>query len=163
VKVEAFARNKAIHVTETCHDFPVLVRVTAPWRCMEMPIDVYVDVIVVSNIGMDQVNEAVMALIDRLNPNDRLSILFCGRNGCEQVMELTYMFDHGQDFARLKINELAQSHVKEKCTYYGPALPMAAEVRTPTHSSMIGLVCFFHIFLLERFGNSRGCSTNTIH
>jgi hypothetical protein len=126
VKVEVFARNKAIHVTETCDDFPVLVRVTAPWCHKEILTDV--DVIVVSNLGMDQVNEAVMAIVDWLNPNDRLSILFFGRNGIEHVMELTYMLDHGRDVARQKINELAQSHVKEKSIFHGPALPKAAEV-----------------------------------
>jgi hypothetical protein len=130
VKVEAFARNKAIHVTKTCQDFPVLVQITAPWCHKE--ILMVADVIVVSNLGMDHLYEAMMEIVDWLNPNDRLSILLFGRNGIEHVMELTYMFDLGRRVAKQKINELAQSHVKEKSIYHGSALPKAAEVHPCT-------------------------------
>jgi hypothetical protein len=131
--LEAFARNKAIEGAEKCDDFPVLVRVTGvPWhRVEEMPRS-GVDVVVVLNVRMDDAKEAMMMLVHRLSPNDRLSILFVGF--CMQhVMELTYMSDHGRDVARLKISELAHSHVHHYTEYAAPALPRAAQVHPYEH------------------------------
>jgi hypothetical protein len=136
VKVEAFARNKAIQVTETCDDFPVLVRVTgAPWRRADeiaLP-RASMDVVVALSVRTHQVQEAVMMLVDRLSPNDQLSILFQRpfANGGHIIMELTYMSDHGRDVARLKISKLDQSHVDEKDEYVGPVWAQAAQVHPP--------------------------------
>uniref|UniRef100_A0ACD5W617 Uncharacterized protein n=1 Tax=Avena sativa TaxID=4498 RepID=A0ACD5W617_AVESA len=143
VKVEAFARNKAIHFTETCDKFPILVRVTgAPWcRAEEMP---SVDVVLAFNlrmdwvIEMDVVKKVMMVLVDRLNLNDRLSFLFSGRTGMEHLMEFTYMSDHGRDVARLKIKQLVEIRDLQEKTYRHPVLPKAAEIlreRGATESS----------------------------
>jgi hypothetical protein len=134
VKVEAFARNKAIQVTETCHEFPVLVRVTgAQWHHgKEMPRPCPgVDVVVALNVWKKEVQEAVKMLVDRLSPNDRLSILFLRRSGYER-MELTYMSDHGRGVATLKISEIAQSHADDGASYLGPILENAAKVHPLT-------------------------------
>jgi hypothetical protein len=138
VKVEAFARNKAIQFTDACDDFPVLVRVTgATWHHAEEMPRAGLDVVVVLNVRKNVVKEAVMMIVDGLSPNDRLSILFYGRGDGESVqiqhvMELTFMSDHGRDVARLKISELAQSHVDGEYERVGPVLPKAAEVHPRT-------------------------------
>jgi hypothetical protein len=97
-----------------------------------MPISrVGLDVVVALNVRMNRVKEAMMMLVDRLSPNDRFAILFVGRFYDER-MELTYMSDHGRDFARLKISELAQIHVDEENEYVGPVLALAAQVHPRT-------------------------------
>jgi hypothetical protein len=130
VKVEAFPRNKAIQVTQTCDAFPVLVQVTGtPWSPakLEMPCRrTGMDIVVALNVKMHEVKEAVMTLVDRLSPNDRLSILFQGR--VYQQMELTYMSDYGRDVARRTISEIAQRNVDENDAFPGPVLQQAAEV-----------------------------------
>jgi hypothetical protein len=146
VKIEAFARNKAIQVSETCDEFPVLVQVTgAAWRYAEEMSCAGVDVVVALNVRMHEVKEAMVMLVDRLSPNDRLSILFVGR--VRQHMELTYMSDHGRGVARLKISELAHSHVHEKTEYVGPVLTEAAKVlHTNIHDQIKALfenICSF--------------------
>jgi hypothetical protein len=137
VKIEAFARSKAIQVTETCDEFPVLVWVTgAPWHRADEMLFMSADIVLVFNVRMFYMKKLMMTLVDMIDSNDRLSILFWGFSGIEHVMELTYMSDHGRNIARLKINELfkREAHVKEM--YNGPILPEAAQVH-PTHSSMM--------------------------
>jgi hypothetical protein len=129
VKVEAFARNKAIQVTETCDDFPVLVRVTATTSGEMPPPWAGLDVVVALNVRMNEVQEPIIMLVDRLSSHDRLSILFQGPNASQElIMELTYMSNHGRDVARLKISELAKSHVNQRVVYRGPILQKAAQV-----------------------------------
>ncbi|KAM0850667.1 hypothetical protein ACQ4PT_052932 [Festuca glaucescens] len=128
VKIEAFARNKAIHVTETCDEFPVLVRVTgAPCRRAEEMPCVGVDVVLAFNSPPLSFMKVLMMLVDSLSPNDRLSILFWWFSGIVHVLGLTYMSNHGRHVVRLKINELAKSHDHGR-SYIGPVLPEAAQI-----------------------------------
>ena len=138
MKLEAFARNKAIQFTETCDEFPILVRVTGTqWRCRRPGIErsgqfilwAGADVVLAFNVRVNYMKPSMMMLVDMLNPNDRLSILFCGPHGVTQrIMELTYMSDHGRQVARLKINELVQRQQFDYEEYIGPVLPQAAQV-----------------------------------
>ncbi|KAM0830595.1 hypothetical protein ACQ4PT_066096 [Festuca glaucescens] len=148
VKIEAFARNKAIQVSERYDEFPVLVQVTgAAWRHAEEMSCSGVDVVVVLNVRMHKVKEAMVMLVDRLSPNDRLSILFVGRR-MERVTELTYMSDHGRDVARLKISELAHSHVHENIEYVGPVLIEAAKILRQRGAEVSGIRpgCIMHLW-----------------
>jgi hypothetical protein len=117
--VKGFTRSNAIMSRETSDEFPVLVRVTvAPWsHGWEMPHD-GVDVVALLDISGDMqgrrlelVKQAMMIVIDKLGPHDRLSIVsFQIRK--YRLMELTYMsgdHDHARDAARFKITQLRAS------------------------------------------------------
>uniref|UniRef100_A0ACD5W624 Uncharacterized protein n=1 Tax=Avena sativa TaxID=4498 RepID=A0ACD5W624_AVESA len=119
VKVKGFTRSKAIMHSETCDEFPVLVRVAvAPWRHgWNLPRD-GVDVVAVLDISgnmqeerLELVKQAMMIVIDKLGPKDQLSIVsFQTRK--HRFMELTYMSDdhgHGRDAAMFKITQLKPS------------------------------------------------------
>ena len=119
MKIKGFTRSKAIKGGETCNEFPVLVRVTvAPWRHgWEMPRD-GVDVVAVLDISrnmqvekLEHVQQAMMIVIEKLGPDDRLSIVLL-QTRKRRLMELTYMsddHDHGRDAARFKITQLKVS------------------------------------------------------
>ncbi|KAM0911675.1 hypothetical protein ACQ4PT_013293 [Festuca glaucescens] len=115
LKVEGFTWNKAIQVTETRDKFPVLVRLTgAPDRRAEEMACPGVDVVVLLNDWRDsKFEEAMMLLVDRLSPNDRLSIS-SSRTRLDRpcFTQLMDMSEDGRDVARLKIHELAQSNVQ---------------------------------------------------
>jgi uncharacterized protein YegL len=120
VKIKGFTRSNAIMGSETCHKFPVLVRVTAaPWRHPgEMPRN-GVDVVIVLDTSrnmqmerLERVKQAMMIVIDKLSPNDCLSIVLLQTHK-RRHMELTYMSDdngHGRDTARFKISQLKASN-----------------------------------------------------
>jgi len=107
--------------SETCSNFVVMVRVSmSPWHHgWEMPRD-GVDVVAVLDISanmqgetLELVKQAMMIVIDKLGPDDRLSIVtFQTRNHC--LMELTYMADDGRDAARFTITKLKASSVRYK-------------------------------------------------
>jgi hypothetical protein len=119
VKIKGFTIRKAIKGSETSNEFPVLVRViVAPWRHgWEMQRD-GVDVVAVLDIStnmqgdrLERVKEAMMIMIDKLGPNDRLSIVLF-RTHKHRLMELSYMSDdhgHGRDAARFKVAQLKAS------------------------------------------------------
>jgi hypothetical protein len=128
VKIETATRNKAINAAETCKKFPILVRVTVGRRAEEMP-GAGVDIVAVLNITtkwemlMDDMKQAVMIIVDKLGPNDRLSIVSL-ENNAHRATELTYMSSPGRDVARLKINKLVLGDGK----FLGAALQEGAQV-----------------------------------
>jgi hypothetical protein len=131
VKVETLTRNKAINAAETCKKFPVLVQAMVGRRAEEMP-GAGVDIVAVLNITtewemlMDDMKQAVMIIVDKLGPNDRLSIVSL-ENNANRVTELTYMSGPGRDVARFKINELVLGNGK----FLGAALQEGAQVPHP--------------------------------
>ncbi|KAM0848692.1 hypothetical protein ACQ4PT_054217 [Festuca glaucescens] len=155
VKVEAFARNKAIHFTDTCDEFPVIVRVTgAPRRrLVEMPA---MDVVLVFNVSLYYMKTVMKVLVDRLRPTDRLSILICGLPPAGEglgvdmyltYMDLTYMSEHGRNVARLKINELDGRYLRADCCH-DPVLPQAAQILRSRGAEESGsrAGCILHIW-----------------
>ncbi|KAF6991104.1 hypothetical protein CFC21_008221 [Triticum aestivum] len=118
VKLEAFTKSEAIPSKETCSEFPVLLRITVtPWHGMEEMPRGGVDVVVVIEVDwsmvlqwrLDIIKQALMIVIDKLGPNDRLSILSFEGN-IPRIMELTLMSRQGQDAAKLIVNELVVNH-----------------------------------------------------
>jgi bifunctional ADP-heptose synthase (sugar kinase/adenylyltransferase) len=91
-----------------------------------------VDIVAVLNIttewemSMDDMKQAAMIIVDKLGPNDRLSIVSL-ENNAHRVTELTYMSGYGRDVARLKINELVLGNGKFLCA----ALREGAQVPHP--------------------------------
>ena len=75
---------------------------------------------------MDDMKHAVMIVVDKLGPNDRLSIVSL-ENNAHCVTELTYMSGHARDVAKLKINELVLGNGK----FLGAALREGAQVPHP--------------------------------
>ncbi|XP_037474059.1 uncharacterized protein LOC119350232 [Triticum dicoccoides] len=133
VKVEGFTKSKEFTVDE----FPVLVRVTAaPWRhASEIPrhgLDVVVLLDISRNMQaemLESLKQAMMIVIDKLSPDDRLSIVLLLQAHKRCLMELTYMSDdHGRDTARFKISQLKASN--GTCTSHvaGAALQEGAKI-----------------------------------
>jgi hypothetical protein len=115
---------------------PVLVRITgAPWhRVEEMP-RIGVDVIVVLNVGLGDLEGAMMMLVNKLSPNDRLCLMLLKTNvhpvlkiNVHRVTELTYISNHGWDIGKLNIVEIL--HGNEK--HLGTALREGAQVHPRT-------------------------------
>jgi len=118
LKVQAITRSEAIPGAEMCTEFPVLVQVTAqPWPLGEMIPRTGVDVVAVLDIDirviaqwkLNIIKQAMMIVIDKLSPNDRLSVVSFDDNA-HHIMKLTQMSDQGRDAARLMVNELTGSH-----------------------------------------------------
>ncbi|KAM0888625.1 hypothetical protein ACQ4PT_028210 [Festuca glaucescens] len=118
LKVQTFTRSEAIPSADTCTEFPVMVRVTAPaWPPGEQVPRTGVEVVAVLDINrsvlvqwkLNIIKEAMMTVIETLGPNDRLSVVSFDDNApC--IMKLTFMSDQGKDVARLMVNELTWSH-----------------------------------------------------
>jgi hypothetical protein len=142
--VKAFTRSKGILHRETCGEFPVLVRVNmAPWcHGWEMPRD-GVDVVAVLDIGenmqgdkLELVKQAMMIMVDKLGPGDRLSIVLSQTRN-HPFMELMYMSgEHGDgwDDAMYKISQLRATG---RCTGHiaSAALQMGVQVYVHIHSN----------------------------
>ncbi|VAH25541.1 unnamed protein product [Triticum turgidum subsp. durum] len=118
VKLEAFTKYEAIPGANTCSEFPVVLRITGEvWRGVEEMPRAGVDVVVVVEVDwymvrqgrMDIIKEALMIVIDKLGPNDRLSILSFEGN-VPRIMKLMFMSEQGQVAAKLMINELSANH-----------------------------------------------------
>jgi hypothetical protein len=136
VKIKGFTRTKVIKGSETF--IPVLVRVTvAPWRHgWEMPRD-GVDIVAVLDIStnmqgesLERVKEAMMIMIDKLGPNDRLSIVLFQTHK-HRFMKLSYMSDdhgHGRDAARFKVTQLKASSGRYTGHIASAALQEGAQV-----------------------------------
>jgi hypothetical protein len=143
VKIKGFTRTKVIKGRETC--IPVLVRVTVvPWRHgWEMPRD-GVDIVAVLDIStnmqgenLERVKEAMMIMIDKLGPNDRLSIMLFQTHK-HRLMELLYMSDdheHGRDAARFKVTQLKASSGRYMGHIASAALQEGAQVYIPVYSN----------------------------
>ncbi|XP_047042788.1 uncharacterized protein LOC124646765 [Lolium rigidum] len=138
VKIEGFTRSKAMMGSEACDKFPVLVRVTAaPWRHTgEMPRD-GVDVVIMLDISkniqverLERMKQAMLIMIDKLSPNDRLSIVVLQTNK-SHLMELTYMSNdpgHGRDVARFKISQLKTTSGRYMCHSASAFLQEGAQI-----------------------------------
>ena len=133
LKLEAIVKSEAIPSVEACSEFPLLLRVTAaPWRGVEEIPRHGVDVVLVVEVDwfmvlqwrLNVIKQALMIVIDKLGPSDRLSMLSFEGN-VPRIMELTFMSDHGQDVARRMVNELNVDHGYNIIA----ALREAAEVR----------------------------------
>uniref|UniRef100_A0A453AH44 Protein kinase domain-containing protein n=2 Tax=Aegilops tauschii subsp. strangulata TaxID=200361 RepID=A0A453AH44_AEGTS len=118
VKLEAFTKCEAIPRAKTCSEFPVMLRITGEqWRGVEEMPRAGVDVVVVVEVDwfmvrqgrMDIIKEALMIVIDKLGPNDRLSILSFEDN-VPRIMKLTFMSDRGRDALKFMVNELSANH-----------------------------------------------------
>ncbi|KAM3400556.1 hypothetical protein ACQJBY_005419 [Aegilops geniculata] len=120
VKVEGFTKSKAVMGSENLGEFPVLVRVTAaPWpHASEMPrhgVDVVLVLDIMQAEMLESLKQAMMIVIDKLSPDDRLSIVLLLQAHKRRHMELIYMSDdHGRDAARFKISQLRASN--GRCT-----------------------------------------------
>jgi hypothetical protein len=117
--------NKAIHFTETCDNFPVLVRVTGalvPHHAEEMARPTGIDIVVVLNAPVLDISPSLEYIVNMLNPNDRLSIWWTPSH----LLELTYMSDHGRTVATEKIVSM-KDHLL-KLTNHEPGLHKAAQV-----------------------------------
>lgn len=95
-----------------------MLRITGEqWRGVEEMPRAGVDIVVVVEVDwylvrqgrMDIIKEALMIVIDKLGPNDRLSILSFEGN-MPRIMKLMFMSEQGQDAAKLMINELSVNH-----------------------------------------------------
>jgi hypothetical protein len=128
---------------EKCAKLSVLVRLTvAPWRHgWEMPRD-GVDVVALLDVQgeiLELVKQAMMIVIDKLGPDDRLSIVsFQTRK--HGLMELTYMSDdYGRDAARFKITHLKASSGK----YMGDIALAALE-----EGAQVYIYIYMHVYSL---------------
>jgi hypothetical protein len=133
----------------------VLVRITgAPWRRVkEMP-RTGVDVIAVLDVGLHDLEEAMMMLVNKLSPNDRLCLMRLKTNvhpvlktNVHRVTELTYISDHGWDIDKLNIAELVHGNGK----YLGTALQEGAQVHPRTLTVMIKIYDILDIGLNMNF------------
>ncbi|KAF7069292.1 hypothetical protein CFC21_074946 [Triticum aestivum] len=149
VRVEAFARNKAIQLAETCDQFPVLVRVSrrALWGRAKEMLSAGIDVVLVFNAPKQAVKEVITKFMDELGPNDRLSILFVGQNSTQQVTELTYMSAHGRDVANHEISKLVALYCGT--VHEGHVLQKAAEVlrQRGVEESSNRTGCILHVWV----------------
>ncbi|RCV35926.1 hypothetical protein SETIT_7G278500v2 [Setaria italica] len=101
VKVQTFMGTGAVPCTETRQKFPVLVRVTA--AAAEEQISSAtphgVDIVAVLDVSMSadklkRTKDAMNIVINKLGPEDRLSIVSFGSDDVRREMELTGMSDH---------------------------------------------------------------------
>lgn len=101
VKVQTFMGTGAVPCTETRKKFPVLVRVTA--AAAEEQISSAtphgVDIVAVLDVSMSadklkRTKDAMNIVINKLGPEDRLSIVSFGSDDVRREMELTGMSDH---------------------------------------------------------------------
>jgi hypothetical protein len=124
--------------TGTSKEFPVLVRVAvAPWHHVEEMPRVGVDIVAMLDVSrsmqgerLERMKQAMMIVIDKLGPNDRLSILSL-QTHTHQLTKLTYMSDnqgHGWDAARLKISQLETSNGRDMGHITGGTLLQGARV-----------------------------------
>jgi uncharacterized protein YegL len=101
-----------------------------------------VDIVAVLDIStnmqgerLERVKEAMMIMIDKLGPNDRLSIVsFRPHKHC--LMELSYMSDdhgHGWDAARFKVTQLKASSGRYMGHIASTALQEGAQVYMPIY------------------------------
>ncbi|CAM0958173.1 unnamed protein product [Alopecurus aequalis] len=138
VKVEGFTRSNAIMFTGTSNEFPVLVRVAvAPWHHAEEMPRAGVDIVAMLDVSrsmqgerLERMKQAMMIVIDKLGPNDRLSILSL-QTHTHQLTKLTYMSDdqgRGWDAARLKISELETSNGSDMGHITGGTLLQGARI-----------------------------------
>lgn len=118
LKVQTFTRSEAIPGAESCTEFPVLLQVTAPpWPPGEEVPRTGVDIVAVLDIDrrviiqwkQNLVKQAMMIVIEKLGPNDRLSIVSFDDNA-HSIMKLTSMSQQGRDVARLMVNKLTGSN-----------------------------------------------------
>ncbi|TVU26835.1 hypothetical protein EJB05_29400, partial [Eragrostis curvula] len=107
VKLEIMPGVNSISSTMGANEFPVLVRVTGPLRCTNRPRAGF-DLVAVLHVGssmLDFVKEAMMFVIDALDPNDRLSVVSFN-NETQRLTELSFMTDLNRDIAKYKVNML---------------------------------------------------------
>nr|WDY61369.1 WTK6-vWA [Triticum aestivum]WDY61370.1 WTK6-vWA [Triticum aestivum] len=118
LKLEAFTKSQEIPSTETCNEFPVLLRITGtPWCGLEGMPRAGVDVVVVVEVDwfmvlqwrLDIIKQALTVVIDKLGPTDRLSILSF-EGDVPHIMKLAFMSDQGRDAAKLVVNQLTANH-----------------------------------------------------
>lgn len=118
VKLQAITKSEAIPSAETCNEFPVLLQITgAPWRGTEEIPRAGVDVVVVVEVDwfmvlqwrLNIVKQALMTVIDKLGPSDRLSILSFEGN-VPRITKLTFMSDQGRIVAKRMVDELTVDH-----------------------------------------------------
>jgi hypothetical protein len=133
VKVQVFTSSKVYHDWKMLHELTVLVRITtAPWHLTDQMPRMGVDIVVVLDARGEKtlvgVKLAMKIVIDKLDLNDRLSILTLDTYE-QPLMVPTYMSEHGRQVARLKINEL----VKRNGSDVASALREGAQVRPHDH------------------------------
>ncbi|CAL4903867.1 unnamed protein product [Urochloa decumbens] len=113
VEVQPFPANKAVACTETRQKFPVLLRVTAAEeKKSSTPRHVGVDIVALLDISgsmmgekLVRLKEAMNIVIDKLGPEDRLSIVPF-ESKVNRVTDLTYMSEKGKNAARYEIKKL---------------------------------------------------------
>lgn len=112
MQLKTFQKFKAIPSGKAYDEFPVLVRVTAPFDCPEW-LRVRVDVVVVVDVSgsawgtrIDGIEEALNFVIDHLNTNDRLCIVTYNHKA-ERLTPLLDMNDQGRAMLRWKVEGIA--------------------------------------------------------
>ncbi|OEL21155.1 putative receptor-like protein kinase [Dichanthelium oligosanthes] len=111
MKLEIMTRDKSIPRT-VCNEFAVLVRVIAPPQCTQR-LRIGLDLIAVLDISksvergdrLERMKQAMVFLIDNLDPDDRLSIVTFNSQ-VHRCTELSVMSDVSREAARNKVLEL---------------------------------------------------------
>ncbi|CAN6349167.1 unnamed protein product [Urochloa humidicola] len=150
VKVESLPGTKAVACTETRQKFPVLLRVkAAEEKKSSTPRHVGVDIVALLDISssmsgekLDRLKEAMIIVINKLGPKDRLSIVPF-ESKVNRLTELTYMSEQGKNAARDKINNKLSAGGGN---VMGEALHEGAQIlrgrRDGEKSSRVGCIMF---------------------
>lgn len=111
VKVEAITASSGVPAHKERERFPVMLRLTTAGS--KPGAYVGVDIVAVLDISgsmtgdkLDHMKAAMNKVIEKLGPNDRLSIV-AFESGVERLTELTNMSTQGQNDAKNKIRDLS--------------------------------------------------------